>query len=273
MIELSYTRFASIPSIYPDFMCIGAPRAATTWLFENLRADPQVFLPKLKELHFFDEPDANRADDRATGLRWHRHHYFDMSNPNHFRWYWLQFRPGIAVKKGDITPSYSTLSAARVRLIHELMPSLKVIYILRNPIDRAWSGLRKSIWYQKGATHALTRSAEWLEQTIMSPAILTRGNYRRILETWEGIFPRSQMLVLFYDDIVSDPSAVLTMVYAFLELKRPARVKGSSAETRVNAAPELSMPARIRARLDAQYGDDIDFLERRFGRDLRHWRS
>ena len=272
-IELQYARFASIPATYPDFMCIGAPRAATTWLFTQLRADPRIFLPKLKELHFFDEDEGGPAEHDSSGLQWRRRFYFDMSNPIHFRWYWLQFKRGIGAVKGDITPLYSLLSAERVRLIHEKIPGLRVIYILRNPIDRAWSGLRKSAWYQKGTNHMAAQSLEWLEKTIMHPAVLERGNYRRVLETWESHFPRDQMLILFHDDIVLDPGAELGKVYAFLGLPRPAAMSPSDAEGRVNAAPELPMPAPIRARLEAYYRDDVRFLERRFGRDLGHWVS
>jgi len=268
--QLQYARLATwIPERYPDFMCIGAPRAATTWLHTKLRADPQVFLPKMKELHFFDEERKGSPND-TSGLIWYRPFYFDMSNPAHFRWYGLQFSSAGVAVKGDITPDYSLLSAERVKLIHRKIPGLRIIYILRNPIERAWSGLRKSIWYQKGADEIAAKDPRWLARTIMHPEVLERGNYRHAIETWGSIFPETNMMILFYDDILANSAAVLAKVYAFLSLRQPA-AGSPDIGSRVNAAPELPMPKEIRAKLEVYYRDQIFYLQTRFDRDLRHW--
>lgn len=269
-IQLYYAAFATwIPEIYPDFMCIGAPRAATTWLYQKLRDHPQIFLPKAKELHFFDEePDTDQND--RSGLRWHRAFYFDMSKPAHFRWYAMQFRKARNRTKGDITPVYSMLSRQRVRLIAEKAPDVKIIYIIRNPIERAWSGLRKTIWYQKGANHKVKDRA-WLLAAIMHPAVLERGNYRRAIETWGEVIPDGNMLYLFYDDIVEDPQSELARVCAFLGANRPSGPPASTEDKPVNAAPALRMPDEVRSRLSQHYKEQIQYLEARFDRDLSHW--
>lgn len=271
--ELRYARFATwIAEAYPDFMCIGAPRAATTWLHTKLRADPRIFLPKRKELHFFDEEDVGPPDD-DSGLRWYRHFYFDASDPVHLRWYWLQFRGAGNTIKGDITPLYSLLSRGRVSLIREKMPGLKVIYILRNPVDRAWSGLRKAVWYQQGRDRLAQRDAGWLTKAVMHPGVLERGNYRRALETWGDLFSES-LLVLFYDDIQEAPAAELAKVYAFLNLEPPSALQAQpDNDARVNAAPALPIPAQIRRQLEDYYREQVRYLEDRFGRNLRHWIS
>ena len=102
---------------FPDFLGIGAQKAGTTWLYENLRRHPQMYLPNTKEIHYFD---------------W----YFYKS----IHWYCKHF---MAVEKnklkGEITPCYSTLSENKIKLIHKINPQLKIILILRNPIERAWS--------------------------------------------------------------------------------------------------------------------------------------
>jgi hypothetical protein len=269
--EIRYARIARrTPEIYPDFMCIGAPRAATTWLYDRLRADPRVFLPRMKELHFFDEERPDDPEDRS-GLRWHRSFYFDMSDPAHMRWYWRQFRNARDRPKGEITPAYSTLSATRVRLIFDKIPRLRIIYILRNPIDRAWSSLRKMVWYQKGARHRLMRDRDWLLRTVMHPELLERGDYRNIIETWEGIFPHENFLYLFHDDIEADEQRVLGRVYAFLNLTAPDL--SQLAGKRVNAAPPTPMPDNVRSFLEHRYESQIGYLEERFDRDLGHWRK
>lgn len=270
-VELGIVLFARwTPPIYPDFMCIGAPRAATTWLYDRLRADPQIYLTRVKELHFFDEERPAPLED-TSGLHWHRSFYFDMSNPNHRRWYWRQFRRGRNRTKGDITPAYSMLSAARVRFIFNEIPDLKVIYIMRNPIDRAWSSLRKIVWFQKGAGHKILKDRDWLLRTAMHPQLLERGDYRKTIETWQGVFPERNLLYLFHDDIEENEQAVVGDIYRFLNLPMPDLVKLPGSENRVNAAPPLPMPDDVRSFLENHYESQIRYLEARFGRDLRHW--
>lgn len=261
-----------IPETFPHFMCIGAPRAATTWLHTELSSDPRIFLPKRKELHFFDEKPASLLKRDSSGLRWRRNYYFDVENPAHKRWYWFQYRYAGALLRGDITPLYSLLSRNRVELIRSQMPDLKVFYILRNPIDRAWSGVRKTIWYQKGEAELAKADEKWLHETVMRPEVLARGDYRRAIETWESVYPREQICYLFYDDISDDSSAVLGRVFAFLGLDQlPRQIPRNSRK--VNAAPRKPMPALIRGRLEDYYFEQIRYLEDRFKRDFSHWLS
>jgi hypothetical protein len=272
-INLAYARFASwIPERFPDFMCIGAPRAATTWLHQALALHPDVFLPKRKEIHFYDEAAADEVESGGD-LRWHDSFTFDVGNPAHLRWYWRQFRDAGERIAGDFTPLYSTLSAERVRLIHQQIPALRIIYILRNPVERAWSGLRKSVWYQKGSSFLETKSTEWALEQVMHPTVLLRGNYPRAIENWESAFPRSQMMYLFHDDIDAEPAAALECVQAFLDIPAVLPTGAAADGERVNSAPAQSMPRVVRDRLNEYYRDQVALLERRFGRNLSHWLS
>lgn len=100
----------------PDFLGIGAQKAGTTWLHENLRCHPELYLPDAKELHYFDW-------DFHQSLRSYAEH----------------FRDGADRVKGEITPGYSILSSIRIALIKDLMPDLRLLFLVRNPISRAWS--------------------------------------------------------------------------------------------------------------------------------------
>lgn len=274
-LQISYATHATwLPQVFPDFMCIGAARAATTWLHKKLRSNTRVFLPKAKELHFFDEPPPFDHDDN-WGLRKHRSFkfYFDMENPAHWRWYSLQFRNSKGRTKGEITPSYATLSPGRVRLITTVMPELQVIYLIRNPIDRAWSALRQTVLYQRGANHDILQDRRWLLRAALSPVLLDAGNYRRAIETWGGMMAEGKMLYLFYDDIDENPRSVLAEVHSFLRLEGSPVSEPIGHEQRTNAAPALDMPKEVRARLAEYYEEQIRFLEERFQRDLGSWRA
>jgi len=271
---LGYTRAATwIPQRFPDFMCIGAPRAATTWVHKRLSADPGIFLPKRKEVHFYDEPPAAvaSANSAKSDLRWSESFYFDVESPAHLRWYWHQYRHAGSKLAGDITPLYSTLSVDRIACIRRHMPELKLIYILRNPIERAWSGLRKSVWYQKGESYLQEKDADWIMQQVMRPEVLMRGNYPQAIENWETVFPKEQMLYLFFDDINEDANGSLDQIFDFLGKTRAGVAQAATSSRNVNAAPEKPMPDYVKRALSEHYAEQIRSLESRFGRDLSHW--
>ena len=105
------------PTNFPNFLGIGAQKAGTTWLYKNLRKHPQLYLPETKEIHYFD---------------W----YFYKS----IKWYCKYFKSAKKTQiTGEINPCYSVLSERKIKLIHKINPKLKIILLLRNPIERAWS--------------------------------------------------------------------------------------------------------------------------------------
>ncbi|MGK7895653.1 MAG: sulfotransferase, partial [Xenococcus sp. (in: cyanobacteria)] len=155
--------------MFPNFICIGAERSGSTWLYKNLKKHPEIWLPPVKEIHYFDEKEKlgsvniwQRFFDKNSSLnrRWRRilknqlakqleNDSFDYQNikwyfnyffrPRNDQWYASLFQPDSRQKTGDITPAYSTLGIKSVAHIHKLMPDVKIIFILRNPMQRAWS--------------------------------------------------------------------------------------------------------------------------------------
>ena len=100
-----------------DFLGIGAQKAATTWIYQQLSRHPQISFPAGKEVHFWDQ-------HRCNGAGW---------------WLGLFADDRQGQKQGEITPAYATLDPATIREIAALLPDLRVFYSLRNPIARAWS--------------------------------------------------------------------------------------------------------------------------------------
>ena len=269
--QLEYAKVATwIPEALPDFMCIGAPRAATTWLYHQLRGHPDCFLPKIKELRFFDQPLTYDYVD-GTDLVWDESFYFDVSRPAHWRWYWLQFHKAKGRLKGEITPGYCALSKERVGLIEASIPDLKLIYIIRNPVDVVWSTVRKVIWYQKGREHMQRYSPDLLLKSALHPANLRWGQFDKNIDTWESLFGRDRFLYLLYDDLAVAPSCELKRVCKFLGLRALSDDDTRRASSRVNAAPPHDMPAEIREELGSRFAGTVEYLERKLDRDLGHW--
>ena len=151
-------------ALLPDFLGIGAQKAGTTWLGHNLQLHPGIWMPKNKELHYFDDRirdprnPISRLYTRATAeghvyRRWRRQVRSRLGS--HLRhpgrdliwdlkyyagtpgdgWYASLFAQGRGKVKGEITPAYSTLSLEEVAHVHALVPEAKIFLMVRNPIS------------------------------------------------------------------------------------------------------------------------------------------
>jgi len=117
------------------------------------------------------------------------------------------FSPGAHIVEGDITPAYAILDRERIEQVHQHFPELKLIYILRNPIDRAWSAALMALrWAEMTIDEA---SDQWFIDHFHSQGSLQRGNYEQAIRRWTSIFSWSQMLILRYDDIKRSPVELL----------------------------------------------------------------
>lgn len=250
---------------YPNFLCIGAPRSGTSWLFRNLRPHPRVYLPWFKEVHFLDEPIATHSV--PPGKK-----FFDLTSEAAWRWYSLIFRPGKNLIKGDITPAYMLLSDARISEVKARMPDAKLIFIMRNPIERAWSGARRSLWADRGLKPSDVVDAQLLEEAALAPAIVDRGDYKGCIERWEVHYAQDQIMYLFFEDLTLKPRQELDRLLAFLQLSDYAGIEQLDLEGKVNSAPFEPPPDWLKDKLNELYEPQIAFLSERFGRDLTHWR-
>ena len=142
----------------PDFIGIGAPRTGTTWLYEHLSRHPNIWMPPVKEIHFFDRVDGfsmmerkfrldlknkaasyifpNKKKNRTPNICWDLNYFFRRPD---FNWYSSLFLPERDQVTGEITPAYSLLDQKIVEKIFTYYPSMRIIFLMRDPIERAWS--------------------------------------------------------------------------------------------------------------------------------------
>ncbi len=175
----------------PDFIGVGAPRSGTTWLAQLLNQHPEVYLdPNFKEIHFFDK-------NYQRGLAWYSRFFKDQ--PTH----------RIC---GEFTPSYMNREA-NIQRIQHMNPHVKIIVNLRNPVKRAFSHYMQ----RKRFTHNLGSFECIIEAN--SDQILDFGEYGRQLTEILSLFPREQVHIIIFEDLVKDPQQCLTELLSFLNLK------------------------------------------------------
>jgi hypothetical protein len=253
----TYTRLA------PSFIIIGAQRAGTTSLYTYLSEHPDIVPARQKEIHFFDR-------NYQRGIDWYRHQF--RTAP---RAVWSS-RP----ITGESTPYYlfHPLVAQRIQ---QSFPAIKLIVLLRNPVDRAFSHYHHSI--QLGAEtllfeEAIAREPERLagerERLIREPYYVSephirysyqaRGVYVDQIASWLDVFPREQMLILKSEDLYADPPAVLQEVCSFLGLPfyRSARYQ------KYNQLDYSVMFPAIRITLLEYFAPHNERLYRLLGRDF-----
>lgn len=173
----------------PTFVGIGAMRCGTSWLYAQLRSHPEVFMSQPKELNFF-------SDEYARGLDWYERHFPAPGEATRYR----------AI--GEITPTYLSSPHVPERLRADV-PRAKLVAILRNPVDRAYSEYTKAL---RDRTSRTTFDAFLRNR----PEALTRGDYAEQLDGFYEAFPSERILVLVYERATVDFAYTTSAIGRFL---------------------------------------------------------
>jgi len=244
----------------PDFLIVGAQRAGSSSLFSYVCAHPRVAPPAHKEIHFFD-------NNSFRGLGWYR------------RYFPLRARMGDQVT-GEASPYYLFHPAVPAR-VAETLPDVRLIAILRDPVERAYSGYQlarrrgdETLEFEEALAREDERLAGEEERILRDPRYLspahrrlsyrTRGLYAEQLERWYERFPREQLLVVRSEDLFADPDATLQTVFAFLGLEPWSQAEYPA----LNRRPYSSMSDAARATLAEAFAEPNRRLEALLGREL-----
>jgi len=236
------------PRHLPDFLGIGAQKAGSSWLWENLRCHPELFLPDQKELHFFDR-------------RYHRT----------LRSYTSKFHGAGDRIKGEITPAYSTLPVDRIALIQALMPELRIVLLIRDPVERAWSHALMHLLDKLQLRDYEDVSPDEFYAHFTSRDSRSKGDYLQILRNWTSAFQPEQILVAYFEDIRTRPQALFEDVLSHIGLPgeiEPSRFPFGRVVNRGRGTP---MPEAYRNFLVDLYRDEVVALKDHFGDRVADW--
>jgi hypothetical protein len=270
----------------PHFLGIGVQKAATSWLWEALRLHPDIWMPPRKELHYFDRSTRYPSPSHlATDRRWRR--AFADTPPDRrlrqffrdeFRaaveardwnaarwtlryfwggrsdsWYRSLFAPANGRVAGEITPAYSILDDADAARAAAITPHLKVLVLLRDPVERAWSHARFAASLHASLYEVPDLEAvESINRFMDSPVQTLRGDYVRMFEIWTRHLPPERFWIGYHDDVETRPDEVLRGAFEHLGVAATARRK-ATAVGRVNRSAERPMPEAVRHHLVARY--------------------
>lgn len=246
----------------PDFIIAGAPRSGTTWLVHLLARHPGVHMaaPLRPEPKFFLVDDLY-----ARGLDYYSRTWFAGAAPGKLC--------------GEKSTNYLE-SATAARRIRADLPRVRLVFILRDPVERAWSNY---LWSRRNGVESETfeRALELEEERerTVAPAqrfsrphaYFSRGLYADLLRPWLDLFPRERILCLRCEDIARQPRVLAERLHRTLGL--PVRVQDADGLGVVNPSEpdaEAFAPG-TRSALRARYAEPNRRLAELLGPEFEIW--
>lgn len=257
----------------PDFLVIGTKRGGTTSMIKYLRKHPAVLpmwpgVENAKKTFYFDE-NYHRGD------KWYRSHF-----PSDFQRRRTQKRVGARPLTGEAAPYYMFHPLVLDRVV-ETFVQVKVIVLLRNPVDRIWShyhervnagtenlSFREALDAEderlQGEAERITAEGDYYSERHDFCSYLARGRYLEHLEPWLDRFFPQQLHIVRSEDLYARPQEVLPEVHRFLGLPEVP----PPAKHRFNYVPASTIETDTREWLADYYAPHVAELEQRLDRSF-----
>lgn len=174
-----------------NFLGIGAPKSATTWLAACMADHPQIYMPAVKEVSFFS------AEEKWTG------EYSDYLK--------LFENAKDGQKSGEFSVTYLGKGEKAASRIYDFNKNLKLIAVLRDPVKRSFSHYK---WLKQ--IGRLDKNIDFFSALKIHPRIISDSIYGKNLNIFLKYFPKENFLLIDYEDIKKDPELVVNNVFAFL---------------------------------------------------------
>lgn len=274
----------------PTFLVgVGATKAGTSWLYDQLSRHPDCHLRSIKELHFFDLLDGSVSRQQVPGLM-RRVADLSAALPAQRGWRlrrtlgqlsdaadWLRVvtarSPSLADYRAyltrdigdrrlaaDITPSYALLPETGFRAMTGLGQGLRVLYLLRDPVARLWSNVRMSAArrdtgqdFERQAALTMARALDRIESGDAE-----RSDYAGTISRLRAAIPGPQLTVMFQDDLLARPG--LDRLCTWLGIAR----FDAAFDKPVLPGRPLAIPAQLRARALVALRPQYDYVARMF---------
>ncbi len=270
--RLHWVHVANVADIdlrrFPDVLIVGPQRTGTTWLHAHLRFHPQVQLSEPKEIFFFSRlKPLGQPKFESNELAWYLK-FFDEP-------LWLQaaklgrsllhyrefYRPTV---RGEATASYAALDDEIIAEIVALRPNIKIITMIREPIDRAWSHAKKDL-VRNSKRHFDDVSEQEFQQFFADPYQRQCAHYVENCERWAKHLQPGNLFVGLFDDVAARPEQLLLEVMRFLGVRSDARYIPDDVRQAVNPTAGSKIPAVHHGFLEQLFASDLQALSRRWG--------
>jgi hypothetical protein len=252
-----------------DFIVAGAQKSGTTALHYFLSKHPDIALPDKQEMHFFDDEEIFSQPVDYELLHRHFPPVARSTTPKKLG----REKPfGVA---GESTPSYIYWKPA-IERIWNYNPKIKLLILLRNPVDRAFAHwnmqrfkVREPLDFLEAVKQEKSRITPPLSVQARRYSYIDRGFYSDQLERVFKFLPREQVTVVKFEEFQKQKQQTLDSIFRFLGVEPLRRIRDKDR----NVVPyERDMAAEERRYLYAIFGWDIAKLEELLGWDCSDWK-
>lgn len=267
--------------MYPDVIYIGAPRAGSTWVWKNLSQHPDTWTLPYKAVEYLNNKSGLR---RKKVLKYHRDEIFSIKPPGQYiwdiyyllypvmndRWYQNLFRPGNGKLKIDMAPSCMRQPYEGIKHIYERMPEAKLLFAMRNPIDRTWSHAKQL--YMRNQGRALSSiSKEEFFSFFEKPNQFINSQYVDTIERWLKVYPEKQIFIYFFEDILQRPMDLLREICSFLDLPFEESFFEATYKSPQNFTGNRDIPNDLKYYLAEKYQQEIIKTHQKWGGPTDSW--
>ena len=245
--------------LLPSFLIIGTQKGGTTSLYNYLIQHPFVASAFAKEVHFFDNHTC--AHNFGKGMAWYKSH-FEYSLYKSYK----KIVHQQDLITGEGSPDY-LFDPHASRRIAATIPTVKLIVLLRNPVDRAYSHYlhnvraaydvgREMLSFEEaiaqesnrlnGEKQKLLKDETYFSYNYMHYSYLSRGMYAEQLKIWLSLFPQEQIIVLRSEDFFTDPDSIFKQVVDFLDIPTYKLEKYKSYNSRTENKNRINPVTRER---------------------------
>ena len=260
----------------PDFLCVGAQKAGTSWLYRQLAEHPDFWMPPVKELHYFDElsriPSVASARARDERDRRFLESIKCLSERSHIdlEGYSRLFEEKGLLLSGDITPAYSMLHDEVIERIVSHFPNLKVIFLARDPVERAWSQLSMGVRLRNISPFDLT-DVDHVTRTLLNPGVFLRSHPSKIVARWKRYVPPELFRIYFFDDLENNPAELRRSIFQFLGAD-PNKASGRlMADDNQDAKGKLRLTDKVRSRVAQFFEQELKACAAELGGPAKQW--
>jgi hypothetical protein len=200
-----------------DFLVVGTAKSGTTTLHELIKSHPEIAVPRAKEVPFFNDDELYKK-----GLSWYLRQHF-KSQSEQKKW-------------GTVTPQYTFFRgghspASTAKRIKNELPKVKIVVILRHPVERTFSHFKTSVrrsnekrTFDQAINDLLAnrkkldrqRKQEWNASNLF----LFASEYGKVLQPYFNEFGKDNVLVLYFEDLKENPNKVLKQLFKFIGVKQ-----------------------------------------------------
>lgn len=242
----------------PDFLIISPPRTGTSWLWANLKCHPNIFMHEKKELKYFSS--------------------FNKMMHKDINWYLKFFEAGQGLTKGEASPSYSILPSQVMEFLKSINPNLKFIFLMRDPMERAWSHAKHNYRFREANFRFFDRDvisdSQWVEN-FLHEWPFSQGDYLGILRRWLFVFPKENFFVGFFDSIKSEPQKLLKKIWAHLGVETNVNWSEFPFSQPQFEGIKFDIPNHLEECLRLIYKERTEelgkFVKREFETDVPNW--